>query len=131
MNQPGLFALIFAFLHVKIEFFFWLTVPSSTGQADATRTNFVWAGMSRHTVRAKTPSWGYLVDLKWPFSKFSWLSLWSRFTGISMKHMILWKLEISADSHYAEKFVYPRRDQHNSVVPFVAWDLWYDGFYFC
>ena len=45
--------------------------------------------------------------------------------------MIFCELEISTDSHYAEKFVYPRRHQHNFGDPFVVLGLWYDGFNFC
>ena len=44
--------------------------------------------------------------------------------------MIFCELEFSVVSHYAEKFVYPRRDQHNFVAPFVVLGLWYDGFNF-
>ena len=42
---------------------------------------------------------------------------------ISMEHMIFSELEFLVVSHYAEKFVYPRRDQHNFVAPFVVLGL--------
>ena len=45
------------------------------------------------------------------------------FIFISMEHMIFCELQFSVVSHYAEKFVYPRRDQHNFVAPFVVLGL--------